>query len=59
MKATLDRYGRGRAYTNFAEHATDASRIYDADTYLRLRALKSEVDPDRVFKASQEIPPLG
>ncbi len=58
VKATFDRYGRGRAYANFAEHATDASRVYDADTYLRLRALKREVDPDRVFKASQEIPPL-
>ena len=59
VQATLDRYGRGRSYMNFAEHATDGARIFGADAYLRLRALKSNVDPDRLFKASQEIPPLG
>jgi hypothetical protein len=58
VQATLDQYGRDRSYMNCAESRTDAARIYDADTRLRPRALKREVDPRRVFKASQEIPPL-
>jgi FAD/FMN-containing dehydrogenase len=58
VKGMLDRHGRGRAYMNFAEHATDPACMFDEHAYLRLRALKSEVDPGRVFRASQEIPPL-
>jgi FAD/FMN-containing dehydrogenase len=58
VKGTLDRHGRGRAYMNFTEHAADPACMFDEDTYLRLRALKSEVDPGRLFKASQEIAPL-
>jgi FAD/FMN-containing dehydrogenase len=59
VKETLDAYGRGRAYMNFAEHATEGGCIYAGETYQRLRALKTQVDPDRLFRATHEIPPLG
>jgi hypothetical protein len=58
VNGTLNRHGRGRLYMNFAEHATDPGSMFGEESYLRLRALKSEVDPGRLFKASQEIPPL-
>jgi FAD/FMN-containing dehydrogenase len=58
VKGTLDRYGHGTAYMNFAEQRTDPGTLYGADTYLRLRALKAEVDRGRLFRANQEILPL-
>jgi FAD/FMN-containing dehydrogenase len=46
---------RSGAYANFVERTTDASSFYPDDTYARLRRLKGEYDPDRVFRANHEI----
>ena len=45
----------GAAYWSFLEHEDDASRFFDADTLERLRRVRSEYDPDRMFRANHEI----
>jgi FAD/FMN-containing dehydrogenase len=46
----------GGRYFNFVEEPIDLSRVYDAETYARLRAVKAEVDPDELFLANHQIP---
>jgi FAD/FMN-containing dehydrogenase len=42
-------------YANFVERKADASSFFPADTYARLRRVKGEYDPDRLFRANHEI----
>jgi FAD/FMN-containing dehydrogenase len=44
-------------YLNFVERQFDMSRVFDAETWRRLQAVKARVDPDRVFLANHEITP--
>ncbi len=46
-----------KAYMNFAESARDGGSFYEPYAYRRLRDLRARVDPDGLFRASQEIPP--
>jgi len=55
--AAFTPYGSGRDYLNFAERATDSARFYDTDAYARLRAVKTAVDPQNLFRGNHEIAP--
>jgi FAD/FMN-containing dehydrogenase len=55
LMAAMSEFGSGRAYSNFAERAVDASSFYPEETYRRLRAIRSRVDPDGLLRANHEI----
>jgi FAD/FMN-containing dehydrogenase len=46
-------------YPNFVEHPADASAFFDAETWERLRDVKTVYDPDDLFKGNHHIPPQG
>ena len=48
-------YDSGHTYTNFVDHPTETSKAFDEETYARLRALKSELDPENVFRVGRAI----
>jgi FAD/FMN-containing dehydrogenase len=48
-------YGHGRSYSNFAERPVDAASFYSEETYRRLRAIRSRVDPDGLMRANHVI----
>jgi FAD/FMN-containing dehydrogenase len=56
VKETLGRHGRGKLYPNFAGSAVDAAAMYDAETFARLREIRTRVDPDGLFRAKTHIP---
>ena len=49
----------GRKYLNFTEQETDPAVFYPAETWERLRAVKAEVDPGRLFRANHSIDPAS
>jgi FAD/FMN-containing dehydrogenase len=51
-------YSSGRDYLNFAETQVDVSASYSAETWLRLKGVRSAVDPSGVLKANHEVPRL-
>jgi FAD/FMN-containing dehydrogenase len=55
LMEAMSEYGHGRAYSNFAERAVDASSFYPELTYRRLRAIRERVDPDGLLRANHEI----
>jgi hypothetical protein len=57
VKEALARYDSGREYLNFAEQRTDARRLWPADTYRRLRQVKSEHDGLDIFRSNHPVPP--
>jgi hypothetical protein len=57
VKQALARYDSGREYLNFAEHRTDARRLWPAATYTRLRMVKAGHDPLDMFRANHPVPP--
>ena len=46
-------------YLNLAEHAVDAAKGYDAESYARLQALRAQVDPTGLMVANHRIPAAG
>jgi FAD/FMN-containing dehydrogenase len=42
-------------YGNFVEKKSDTAGFFPAETYARLQAIKSEYDPDGLFRANHEI----
>ena len=58
-KAALAPWESERTYFNFSERPVDAARLYPADTYTRLRRIKSAYDPDQLFVANHPITPEG
>jgi FAD/FMN-containing dehydrogenase len=46
-------------YANFVMEPTDASRFFDADTWVRLRQAKALYDPSDLFRGNHHIPPAG
>jgi FAD binding domain/Berberine and berberine like len=46
-----------RTYFNFAERGVDAERLYPAETYHRLRRVKTQYDAGELFVANHPIPP--
>jgi FAD/FMN-containing dehydrogenase len=57
MKA-LAPWANGRNYLNFAEGAVDPRTGYDELTWLRLKAIRSAVDPNGLFVGNHRIPRL-
>ena len=55
VDGVLAPYDAGRGYYNFVETAVDAAYFYDAETYERLRKVRSQYDPDRILRANHEI----
>ena len=57
VKDALADYDTGTEYLNFAEHRTDARRLWPADVYERLREVKTAYDPADVFRSNHPVPP--
>jgi FAD/FMN-containing dehydrogenase len=55
VAGALAPYGAGREYSNFTESSGGADRFFAEETLARLRAVRAEVDPDRVFQANHEV----
>ncbi len=55
VDGALAPHDAGRGYYNFVETAVDAAYFYDAETYERLRTIRSQYDPDRILRANHEI----
>ena len=54
-KAALGQWEAARAYFNFSERPIDASRLYPAETYQRLRRIKAIYDPSELFVSNHPI----
>lgn len=52
-------WSTGGCYLNFAEHRKSGPALFAAETYTRLRAVKSSYDPTDVIRANHPIPPLS
>jgi FAD/FMN-containing dehydrogenase len=50
-------WANGRQYLNFAENPTDAASGYGAESYARLQALRSSIDPDGLMVANHRVAP--
>ena len=48
---------RAGDYLNFVEEPADASAFFDAETWTRLRTVKTAYDPGDVFAGNHHIPP--
>jgi hypothetical protein len=48
---------RAGSYPNFVEQPTDASALFDPDTWARLRDVKTRYDGDDLFAGNHHIPP--
>jgi FAD/FMN-containing dehydrogenase len=55
VDGALAPYDAGRGYYNFVERSVDAAFLFDGETYERLRQVRSQFDPDRIFRANHEI----
>ena len=54
LTGALGRWEAGH-YLNFVDESFDAARAFSEDDWRRLRAVKAEVDPEGVFRASHPI----
>ena len=54
--AALSPYATGAGYLNFVEQPTDTSKLFTAEAYERLRAIRAAVDPDGVMVSNHPIP---
>ena len=59
VKDALAPWDAGREYLNFAERATDVSRLFAGGALARLRSVKSQYDPGDMFRANHAVPPLS
>ena len=59
VRDALAPWDAGREYLNFAERATDVSRLFNGDAYARLQKVKAEYDPGNMFRANHAVPPLS
>jgi hypothetical protein len=55
LKNALAPYDSGREYLNFAEHSTEAGRIWPDDVLARLHEVKAEYDPDDMFRSNHPL----
>jgi Berberine and berberine like len=53
--ASMEPWATGGDYLNFADRPSDASRVFDKETYARLREIKAAVDPDGLFVAAHPV----
>jgi len=57
LTGALERWSSGRRYPNMQEQATDARSFYGEETHRRLQAVRAQVDPAGLFRASHPIEP--
>ena len=57
--AALSPYATGSGFLNFVEQPTDTSKLYPAEAYERLRAVRTAVDPDGLMVSNHPIPAAG
>ena len=55
VASALAPYDAGRGYLNFAERPRDPAKLFGAEVYERLAAVKADVDPAGLFQANQEL----
>src|SRR5262249_37423180 len=55
VQATLERWDAGRTLPTFTEKPSDPRRFFTEDTYRRLPAVRSRVDPPHLFRATPPI----
>jgi FAD/FMN-containing dehydrogenase len=55
VQSALARWDAGRDYLNFTERRERGERFYGELTYRRLQAVKSQVDPEDVFRSNHPI----
>jgi FAD/FMN-containing dehydrogenase len=58
VRDALAPWDRGRRYGNFAESRTEAAEMFPPRALRRLRAVKTLVDPDDLFRANHQIPAI-
>jgi hypothetical protein len=58
VAASLLPYQAG-SYSNFTEESGSAGRFFGDEAWDRLRAVKTAVDPENLFRANHPIPPAG
>jgi hypothetical protein len=56
VKRALAPWDAGREYLNFAEHATDPRRLWNPQSYLRLRQVRARYDAHELFLANHPVP---
>jgi FAD/FMN-containing dehydrogenase len=56
VTAALAPWESERAYFNFSERPIDTARLYPAETYRRLQAIRAKYDPGELFVANHSIP---
>jgi FAD/FMN-containing dehydrogenase len=59
LKEALAPWSADRSYFNFADRLMDGETLYPPETYRRLQAVKTAVDPEELFRASHPIRPLA
>jgi FAD/FMN-containing dehydrogenase len=57
LAEAVEPWSTGVSYLNFTEKPSDASTAFSEEDYARLRAVKADLDPDRVIRGGQEIEP--
>ena len=57
LAEAVEPWSTGLSYLNFTERPSDASSAFSEEDYARLRAVKADLDPDRVIRGGQEIEP--
>jgi FAD/FMN-containing dehydrogenase len=55
LDAALVPFSSARRYLNFTEVQADASEFYEPATLDRLRAVKAQVDPERIFRSNPDV----
>jgi FAD/FMN-containing dehydrogenase len=51
----IEPWDSGRDYLNFRESESTGERLFSAERYARLAAIKATVDPDNVFRSNHEV----
>lgn len=57
--AAVEPWRAERNFLNFADRPVDVSRVFDAETWQRLQAVKADVDPAGLFLANHAITGQG
>jgi hypothetical protein len=56
---TMDRWGFGRRYLNFAERPIDARAAFEGGTVERLAAARDAADPRRMLRPNHDVAPAA
>lgn len=57
LRAALALHEADRSYLTFADAPTDASTLFAAESFARLREMKAQYDPSDLFRSNHPIPP--